>query len=86
MRYAKLSCMLNFILVIYSKASIDLFSYRNPGHGQKSNTYELGLSVLLFGSFLRIGSLIFPGTQHGVRSPCRVVQDRARFFENNVSP
>ena len=31
-------------------------------------------------SFLRIGPLVFPETQHGVRGPCGVVRDKARFF------
>ena len=46
-------------------------------------SYELGsvlLSVLLSGSFLGIGSLVFSETQHGVRGPCLVVRDRAGFF------
>ena len=30
--------------------------------------------------------LVFSGTQHGVRGPCGVVYDKARFFENNVLP
>ena len=41
-----------------------------------------GLSVFLYRSFLGIGSLVFSGTQHGVRGPCGVVHDRARFLEN----
>ena len=46
-------------------------------------SYELGsvlLSVLLSGSFLGIGSLVFSETQHGVRDPCLVVCDMAGFF------
>ena len=39
------------------------------------------LSVLLSGSFLGVGSLVFSETQHGVRDPCGVVRDRAGFFE-----
>ena len=45
--------------------------------------YELGsvhLSVLLPGSFLGIGLLVFSETQHGVRDPWDVVHDRAGFF------
>ena len=51
-------------------------------------SYELGsirpsvrLSVLLSGSFLGIGSLVFSHTQHGARGPYDVVFDRAEFFE-----
>ena len=84
MRYAKLSCFESYSCHLQQSLSIDLFSYRNPVHGQKGDIYEQGLSVLLFGSFLRIGSLVFSGTQHGVRGPCRVVHDKARCFENNV--
>ena len=40
--------------------------------------------VLLFRIFLGIGSIVFFGTQHGVRGPCDVVSDRARFFGNHV--
>ena len=45
---------------------------------------EWGLCVLLFRRFLEIGSLLFSATLHGVRGPCNVVYDRARFFENHV--
>ena len=41
-------------------------------------------SILPPGSFLRIGSLVFSESQHGVRGPCVVERDRARFFENNI--
>ena len=50
-------------------------------------SYELGSvrpSVLPCGSFLGIGSLVFSEIQHGVRSPCGVVRDRARFFGEKV--
>ena len=33
-----------------------------------------------------LGSLVFSGTHHGVKCPCGVVHDRARFNENNVLP
>ena len=48
-------------------------------------SYELAVYpfVLLSGSFLGIGSLVFPETQHGVRDPC-AVRGRARFFEKNL--
>ena len=41
-------------------------------------------SVLLSGSFLDIGSLVFSETQRGVRDPCVVVRGGARFFEKNL--
>ena len=41
---------------------------------------------LLLRSFLGTGYLVFSGTRHGVRVPCGVVHDRARFFENHVLP
>ena len=59
-------------------------SYWTPGCGWN---YELGSvhpSVLPSGSFLRIGSLVFSETQHGVRGQCIVVCDRTRFFEKNI--
>ena len=40
-------------------------------------------SVLLSGSFLRIGSLVFSETQQGVRGLCVVVHDGAGFFFKN---
>ena len=43
-----------------------------------------GLFVLPSRIFLGIGSLFFSETQHGVRGPCVVVRDRARFFEKNI--
>ena len=50
-------------------------------------SYELGSirpSILPSISFLGIGSLVFSETQYGVRGPCVVVLDRARFFEKNL--
>ena len=44
-------------------------------------------SVLPSGSFLGIGSLVFPETQHGVRGACGVASDRAGFLgEKNFCP
>ena len=40
----------------------------------------------LSGSFLGIGSLVFSGTQHGVRGLCVAVRDRAGFKEQNFVP
>ena len=74
--------VLNFILVIYSNVSqlTYQFSYWTPGHGQKGPIYEQVLPVLLSGSFLGIGCLVFSRTQNGLRGPCGIVLDRAGFF------
>ena len=55
--------------------SVDLFSYRTLGHGQKGHMNK----VLLFRRFLGIGSLVFSGTPHSVRGPCGTVYDRQTF-------
>ena len=54
-------------------------------------SYELGSvflsfhpSVLPFGGFLEIGSLVFSETQHAVRGPYLVVCDRVGFFLKNI--
>ena len=73
--------VLDFILVIYSNPS-----QLTPGCSRTGPIYEQSLSVLLSGGFLGIGSLVFSGTQHGVRGPCGVVHDRAKFFENIILP
>ena len=80
MRYAKLNCTEFYSCYQQQCHSIDLFSDRSPGHGQKGHMNK----VLLFRRFLGIGSLVFSGTQHGVRGPCGAVYDRRRFFENHV--
>ena len=67
--------------------------YWTPALGRKGPMKQ-GLSVrtsiLLFFhlsvSFLRIGSLVFSETQHGVRGPYIVVCDRAGFFGKNLHP
>ena len=71
--------VLDFILVIYSNPS-----QLTPGCSRTGPIYEQSLSVLLSGGFLGIGSLVFSGTQYGVRSPCGVVHDKAWFYENNI--
>ena len=54
------------------------YLYWTPGLGQK------GPSVLpSVRKFLRIGSLVFTETQHGVRGPYRVMCDRAGLFGKN---
>ena len=82
MRYAKLSCTESYSCYLQQCNSVDLFSYKTPGHGQKGHMNK----VLLFRRFLGIGSLVFSGTQHGNRGPCGTVYDRGRFFENHVLP
>ena len=80
---------MNFILVIYRNASKLTYSLIGPRQ-LPEGSYEKGLPVLLSGnclvllsgSFLGIGSLAFSGTELGVRGPCGVVHDRAKFFEN----
>ena len=52
-------------------------------------SYESGsvlLSVLLFVSFLGIGSLVFSETLYGVRDLYGDVQDRGQFFWKNPLP
>ena len=53
---------------------------------QPEGPYKIGsacLSFCLSVSFLRIGSLVFSETQHGVRGPYLVICDRAGFFGKN---
>ena len=61
MRYAKLSCTEFYPCYLQQCHSIDIFSYRTPGHGEKGHMYEYGLSVLPFRSFHGMGSLVFFG-------------------------
>ena len=69
---------------------MSIVSFWTVGPGQKC-PMNWGLSVLpsfppsllLSGSFLGIGSLVFSETQHDVRGPC-VVRDRVAFFEKNI--
>ena len=82
MRYAKLSCNEFCSCYLQQCHSIDLFSYRTPGHGQNGHLNN----VLLFRNFLGIGSLVFSGTQYYVRGPCSAVYDRGKFLENHVLP
>ena len=72
MRYDKLRCTECYSCYLQQCHSTDLFSYRVPGHGHKGHMNK----VLLFSLFLGIGSLVFSGTQHGVRGPCGAVYDR----------
>ena len=71
MRYAKLSCTEFYSCYLQQCHSIDLFCYRTPGHGQKGHMNK----DLLLRRFLGISSLVFSGTQHGVRGPGGAVYD-----------
>ena len=82
MTYAKLSFTEFYSCYLQQCHSIDLFSYRLLAMTRR--VILISLSVLLFRSFLGIGSLVFSRTQHGVRGPCGAVNDRGRFFENHV--
>ena len=85
MRYAKLSCT-EFILVIYSNAT----QLTNSLIGLQAMTRKVILirsvrpSVQKF-SWNKLFSF-FSITQHGVRGPCGVVYDRAKFLQKNVLP
>ena len=54
---------------------IDLFCYRNPGHGQKGHMNKVCPSFCSE-VFMELALQFFSGTQHGVRGPCGVVYDR----------
>ena len=45
-----------------------------------------GLSVLPYGSFLGIGSIVFSVTQHGVRGPYGVLHNRQVFRKKYFFP
>ena len=47
-------------------------------------SHEQGLSFLLSESFLGIGSLVYSGTQHGVRSPYGVMHDSWKQLMNFI--
>ena len=47
-------------------------------------SYELGSVRPSVQKFFRVWIISFFQTQHGVRGPCVVVRDRARFFERNI--
>ena len=85
MRYAKLSCTEFYPCYLQQCHSIDLFSYRTPGHGQKGQMNKVYPSFCS-DVFMELALYFFSGTQDGVRGPCGVVYDRARFFEKNVLP
>ena len=75
MRYAKLSCTEFYPCYLQQCHSIDLFSYRTPGHGQKGHMNKVCPSFCSE-VFMELALQFFSGTQHGVRGPCGVVYDR----------
>ena len=83
MRYAKLGCTEFYPCYLQQCYSIDLFSYRTPGHVQKGHINKVCPSFCSE-VFMELALYFFSGTQHGVRGPCGAVYDRARFFEKNV--
>ena len=67
--------------LFYQTAMEMLFWTHSCGQkGPMNQGPSFRLYVLLSGSFLEIGSLVFSENQHGVRGPCLVVVDRAGFF------
>ena len=82
MRYAKLSCTEFYSCYLQQCHSIDLFSYRTPGHGQKGHMNKVCPSFCSE-VFMELALSFFLRTQYGVRGPCDVMYDRARFFEKN---
>ena len=85
MRYAKQSCTEFYPCYLQQCHSIDLFSYRTPGHGQKGHMNKVCPSFCSE-VFMELAFYFFLGTRHGVRNLCGVVHDRARFFEKNLLP
>ena len=84
MRYAKLSCTEFYPCYLQQCNSIDLFSYRTPGHDQKGHMNKVCPSVhkFLWNSLFSF----FSRTQDGVRGPCDVVYGRIRCFGKNALP
>ena len=74
MKYARLSCNEFYSCYLQQWHSID-FSYRTPGHGQMGHMNKVCLPFC----FVGIGSLVFSGTQNGVRGPCGVAYDSQMF-------
>ena len=80
MRYAKLSCTEFYPCCLQQCHSIDLFSYRTPGHGQKDHMNKVCPSFCSE-VFMGLALYFFSGTQHGVRGPCGVVYDCQIFWK-----
>ena len=79
MKYAKLSCTEFYPCYLQQCDSIDLFSYRNPGHGQKGHMNKVCPSFCSE-VFVELALQFFSGIKHGVRGPCGVVYDRKKCF------
>ena len=79
MRYAKLSCTEFYPCYLQQCHSIDLFSYRTSGHGQKGHMNKVCPSFCSE-VFMELALQFFSGTQHGVRGPCDVVYARKKCF------
>ena len=79
MKYAKLSCTEFYPCYLQQCHSIDLFSYRTPGHGQKDHMNKVCPSFCSE-VFMELALQFFSGTQHGVRGPCGVVYARKKCF------
>ena len=80
MRYAELSCTEFYSCYLKQCHSIDLFSYGTTGHDQKGHMNK-DCPSFCSEVFLELALQFFSGTPHGVRGPCGVVYDKARFFE-----
>ena len=83
MRYATLSCTEFYPYYLQQCHSMDLFSYKTPGHGQKCHMNNVCPSYCS-DVFMELDLQFFSGTQHGVRGPCGVVYDRARQAKPRV--
>ena len=77
MKYAKLSCIEFYSCHLQQCPSIDLFSYRTPGQGQKGHMIRSVCPSVRNLSWNWLFS--FSGTQHDVRGPCSVVHDSQIF-------
>ena len=83
MRYAKLSCIEFYSCYLQQCLSIDLFSYRTPGHGQKGHMNKVCPSFCSE-VFMELALQFFSGTQHGVRGPCGVAYDKKKCFTPKI--
>ena len=81
MSYAKQHFIEFYPCYLQQCHSIDLFSYRTPGHGQKGHMNKVCPSFCSE-VFMEFALQFFSETQHGVRGPCSVVYDR----KNVLSP
>ena len=80
MKYAKLSCIEFYSCHLQQCPSIDLFSYRTPGQGQKGHMIRSVCPSVRNLSWNWLFS--FSGTQHDVRGPCGVVHGSQNVQES----